>query len=1195
MEARELGRQGKHRRGGGGAATGLPEALPVSVACEADLRVELERLTTQLVPAVDWTQRVDALLRLEGLILGGATNFAAFPELLLGTRDALSSQMQERRSAVSRQACHAVAVLAAACGHDFEPLAVHLLPVVFKTLAMGIQVVSELAEVCAYAMLAACPSPRLLPKLCTLVAGDRNGRLRQSAAEFLLRALEWWEPADYERQLEAVERAVLAAVQDAQSETRAVGRCMYNAFAHAWPSQAYAMLSRLGQRDKQLQEKLAAAAAEYVPAGVQPVSRRTSNNGSEDAPAGGASQSSLSSHRSLPSGGAVRLAPAAVPKLALSLLPSTGAAESARSSPCRPSSARSLAPIAASMTQQAPLPVWQQPAAVSSRENQPDNRGPAPVQPTPRSMFPKTKARREAAAAASDVVEPEPEPARQVATAAQERLVPRRSMGGAALRMSIASFRRPQEPSDEAAEAAWQPDTAAAAPPQRSTVRVPLPPLPLPQPAEVQLHPEVAFRPPTARRQCGLERQASGVPECAEVGSLASSWDEASTVASAAPSLAPLLAGLSQQGVTWSDRVGVFHSVQAAMERSGSHSVAADVASNADRLVASLLEGAGDAHFRVAAAALAALGEGLASPCTRVFEPQLDRVMTALFARVADPKEQIRGLVSAALSAVLLQHNGEVVVAALTRSLQANRAPRVKCAVMDYFAAAARGGGAAGASPDDSEHEPSPGLLHQLAGTALAALLRVIMQLATDKNPDIRRAAADAVAAAYHAGGAQTVLGALHSLPPADLLAVQRAIGPAIQQQQPQQSQQAAACEVNPTAHAVPLTASPAAVRPGVLTSRRQSVEGAPCQHAALGHESSGSLTARSRHGSQRGSPAPSKLQSAPAAAAEPGPPGAAAPSRHLTPQPPSPFMWRTHSVSPLGPAAAEASSSAAAAASGAEHVQQQQVQPASQPSNQLAHPPRAHELLDAAPDAEPAALDGTTTAQLQSLLDQLAAGPSSDSLQDLSRMVQGGLPATAWPHCFDALLAGVCNALSNPSPVLREAGLLLARDLGAAAHLPLLQPALPSLLGQLLACAADQLAGEVALAADEALEALLLRAPPQGCLEVLLPRLPSLSDQLSTDRQQGAELLAALRSVRRVAARTQPAVLSAHLQPLLMPRLCIAYGSPLTDLRKATVDCLVSIWQVVGSAIKPHLAPLSASQLKLLEIYCSRAASRTA
>ena len=49
-------------------------------------------------------------------------------------------QMLERRSAVSRQACHAVATLAAACGTTFEPLAVHLLPVVFKTLAMGINV-----------------------------------------------------------------------------------------------------------------------------------------------------------------------------------------------------------------------------------------------------------------------------------------------------------------------------------------------------------------------------------------------------------------------------------------------------------------------------------------------------------------------------------------------------------------------------------------------------------------------------------------------------------------------------------------------------------------------------------------------------------------------------------------------------------------------------------------------------------------------------------------------------------------------------------------------------------------------------------------------------------------------------------------------------------------------------------------------
>ena len=56
-------------------------------------------------------------------------------------------QMQDRRSAVSRQACHAVGVLASACGSGFEPFAVHLLPVVLKTLAMGIQVRSLAASI----------------------------------------------------------------------------------------------------------------------------------------------------------------------------------------------------------------------------------------------------------------------------------------------------------------------------------------------------------------------------------------------------------------------------------------------------------------------------------------------------------------------------------------------------------------------------------------------------------------------------------------------------------------------------------------------------------------------------------------------------------------------------------------------------------------------------------------------------------------------------------------------------------------------------------------------------------------------------------------------------------------------------------------------------------------------------------------
>lgn len=169
-------------------------------------------------------------------------------------------------------------------------------------------------------------------------------------------------------------------------------------------------------------------------------------------------------------------------------------------------------------------------------------------------------------------------------------------------------------------------------------------------------------------------------------------------------------------------------------------------------------------------------------------------------------------------------------------------------------------------------------------------------------------------------------------------------------------------------------------------------------------------------------------------------------------------------------------------------------------------------------------------------------------------------------PFCLLPLLQvldALCAALDSGATVLQDAGLMLARDLAAAVQPSLFLPALPEVLPRLLACAAQQGPREVALAADEALEQLMARAPPQSCLGLLAPQLPAAGAQLGTDRQAGAQLHAVIRSLQRLVRRMQPAGLSAHLQPLLLPGLCAAYRSPLADVRKATVDCLVAIWQV--------------------------------
>lgn len=73
-------------------AGGLPDAPPVAVGSEAELRAELERVAALLAPHVDWTQRCEALLRLEGLARGGAADWPLFPELLGGLRDVLAAQ-----------------------------------------------------------------------------------------------------------------------------------------------------------------------------------------------------------------------------------------------------------------------------------------------------------------------------------------------------------------------------------------------------------------------------------------------------------------------------------------------------------------------------------------------------------------------------------------------------------------------------------------------------------------------------------------------------------------------------------------------------------------------------------------------------------------------------------------------------------------------------------------------------------------------------------------------------------------------------------------------------------------------------------------------------------------------------------------------------------------------------------------------
>lgn len=97
---------------------------------------------THAVPHVHITRRVATLLRLEGLVAGGAVGSyeACFLEHLRQLRDPLLEQMGDRRSAVARQAARTMEMLAAALGIRFEPYAVTFMGSMFKALVITVQV-----------------------------------------------------------------------------------------------------------------------------------------------------------------------------------------------------------------------------------------------------------------------------------------------------------------------------------------------------------------------------------------------------------------------------------------------------------------------------------------------------------------------------------------------------------------------------------------------------------------------------------------------------------------------------------------------------------------------------------------------------------------------------------------------------------------------------------------------------------------------------------------------------------------------------------------------------------------------------------------------------------------------------------------------------------------------------------------------
>ncbi|GFH07829.1 uncharacterized protein HaLaN_02689 [Haematococcus lacustris] len=237
---------------------------PIYVTSDKELAAELDAMVTPLNgTVVDWQQRISHMQRLEGLALGCVPGMLEpLNECLKGLRDSMSKQLEDRRSAVEKQACMTLGLLSAVLGLRFQEHLVYYLPVLFKILPITVQVMAEAADTCVKTLLANCQSHRAIPVLAQTAIKDKNARIRHGCASYLADLLGSWEPQVILRCSDDLEAAMKSAVSDASGDARAAARRMYAGYAAIAPDVAQAFLRKL---DPSVQDKLCKAASSTVP------------------------------------------------------------------------------------------------------------------------------------------------------------------------------------------------------------------------------------------------------------------------------------------------------------------------------------------------------------------------------------------------------------------------------------------------------------------------------------------------------------------------------------------------------------------------------------------------------------------------------------------------------------------------------------------------------------------------------------------------------------------------------------------------------------------------------------------------------------------------------------------------------------------------------------------------------------------
>ncbi|KAM3388114.1 hypothetical protein ACQJBY_010718 [Aegilops geniculata] len=1141
---------------------------PVRVHSEKELLREFEKIAATLVPEKDWSVRIAAMQRIEALVYGGAIDYPSFLTLLKQLIPPLSTQLADRRSTIVKQACHLLNVLSKELLGDFEPCAEQFIPMLFKLVVITVLVIAESSDTCIKTILRNCKVARILPRVADTAKNDRSAILRARCCEYALLILEYWADApEIQRSADLYEDLIKCCVADAMSEVRSTARTCYRMFTKTWPERSRRLFMQfdpaiqrtINDEDGVHKRYASPSLREKV---LQP-SRTLSHASGTHMPGYGTSaivamdkSAAISSDSSLPSNH-LRLSQSKTTSRV-----SDRSLESVLSSSKEKVSAIESLLKGVSISDRHNFSVARSTSLdLAPASNHLSLQNSAFLDSTIPSI--KSSSTRNGGSRALDTM------TTQLATKERSRSpylsnLSSESMTG----LSLPYVRRSSERLQDGGHMDESNDL-------RSTRR-------FPQMHTEKNYVEMPYRDAAAHRDSHnnnvpnfqrplLRKQVMSRPSASSRDRFDDSQVPSNDVSRYTDTLATLHDALSEglnPSSDWVARVSAFDFIRNVVQQ-GQRGTQ-EIIQNFEKVMKLFFRHLDDPHHKVAQAAFSTLAE-IIPACKKPFESYVERILPHVFSRLIDPKELVKKPCSLTLEIVGRLYAIDMLLPALVRSLDEQRSPKAKLAVIEFA------NRSFSKYTVDSEGYSNSGFLK--------LWLSKLAPLVNEKNAKLKEASISGIISVYSQFDSTAVLNFILSLSVEEQNLLRRAL-----------KQKTPRIEVDLVNY---------------LQSKKERPRPKSYDQADFGTSSEDGYAQTLKKSYPFGRYSSSSLD------AEVG-------KRTTTVQEPTLHnvsMARTTSDMSAGTNQSLEPASGTEVLLNRSRESKNNISSAVEDNRSWTNYP---EKTDASLDGETAmstprldfsqlhspdghnAVGSTTGKDVQEtdmvvnlssiktsihadnglsipqLLHQISTDTEISSLEKheaLQQLIKASLgnDSSIWSKYFNQILTTVLDVLGDSDPSTREIALSLIAEM-LNNQKDAMEESIEIVLEKLLHVTKDVVA-KISNEANRCINVLLAKYDPFRCLAVVVPLLVSDDEKM---------LVVCINCLTKLVAHLSQEELMDQL-PTFLPALFDAFSNQSPDVRKSVVFCLVDIYIMLGKAFVPYLEGLSSMQLRLVTIYANR------